>query len=234
MDAKNVMKIRDLYAGYVKGNHILQGVNLDVHENEIIAIVGQNGAGKSTLAKAIMGFIPERSGAIELMSHAAPHKDIVGAIGFLMQNDNVFDNMTISENLRFAGRKLDKNAFTNELNTVRELFDVLLKDGYARRKASYLSGGEKHQLALAMVMLQNPALYVLDEPSAGLSPDNRKKIFASIRELRSLSGKSIILIEQNVNEAIKIADRVALLKLGKIDKIEYTNKIQNIDEFFWK
>jgi len=239
MNEKLVLDIKDLKAGYTKGNYILNGLKLEIQQNEIIAIVGQNGAGKSTLAKAIMGLIPYTTGSLKFVNEDLINRNYsteemyFKGISYFLQGGEVFRNLTVNENLQFAGRKLDKKSYREKYNNVVDYFDFFKDNSRVKMKVSFLSGGEQHQLALAMVLMQNPKLLILDEPSAGLSPVNRRKMFSSIEKVRNELNISILLIEQNVNEAVKISDKVGLLKLGKIEKLEKKESISNIDQFFW-
>lgn len=239
MNEKLILDIKDLKAGYTKGNYILNGLKLQIQQNEIIAIVGQNGAGKSTLAKAIMGLSPYTAGSMKFMGEELINRNYstdemyLRGISYFMQGGEVFSNLTVDENVQFAGRKLDKKSYGEKCKKVFNYFDLFKDNRRGKMKASFLSGGEQHQLALAMVLMQNPKLLILDEPSAGLSPINRRKMFLSIEKLRNELNISILLIEQNVIEAIKISDKVGLLKLGKIEKLERKENIKKIDQFFW-
>jgi branched-chain amino acid transport system ATP-binding protein len=204
-----------------------------------VAIVGQNGCGKSTLAKTIMGITPFRNGKI-LFKQAdlidknfSAHQVYDRGIAYLMQESNVFNTLTISENLRFAARELDKKQYETKLAQLKELFDLFKNNRRWQMKASFLSGGEKRQLAIAQALMHNPELLILDEPSAGLSPYNRRKMFDVIKKINTEEKISILLIEQNVTEAVKIADRIGLLRLGKMQKLEDTKTIKKIDQFFW-
>jgi len=238
MDNNTILKIDNLYAGYFKGKHILNGLNLEIHNNEIVAIVGVNGSGKSTIAKAIMNIVPFRAGSImfnqkEVLDRKLLTHDMLKmGIGYFMQEGAVFKNLSIEENLLFAGRNLDKKSLKLSLACNESRFD-LLKNNKWSQNASSLSGGEKHQLALAMIMMQQPKLLILDEPSAGLSLENMKALFDLIIEIKQEKQISVLLIEQKEFEAHAIADRMALLRLGSIAKFEETKKIENIKQFFW-
>jgi len=140
------LQLNNVTAGYVKGRNILDGIDLTVHENEIVAIVGQNGCGKSTLAKTIMGITPFRNGKI-LFKQAdlidknfSAHQVYDRGIAYLMQESNVFNTLTISENLRFAARELDKKQYETKLAQLKELFDLFKNNRRWQMKASFLSG----------------------------------------------------------------------------------------------
>jgi len=219
-----MLKIEELYGGYTREASILKAVNLQVDENETVAIVGQNGAGKSTLAKAIINMIPFISGNVYFKgenTRKKSTKDIINSgLNYFMQGGRIFPHLTVEENLNFAGISLSKKEILSRKEEVKSYFDLFknAQNGRSSLDASYLSGGEQHQLALAMVMMRNPELLILDEPSAGLSPGNVKKLYESLRKIKKERKISILLIEQNVQFAYKFSDRVTLLKQGKIEK----------------
>ena len=219
-----MLKLENLSGGYRKDIPILKGINLEIGKNETVAIVGQNGAGKSTLAKAILNMIPFKSGNVYFKGQDISGKntqDIINSgLNYFMQGGRIFPHLTVEENLNFAGMSLSKKELLKQKKGVKSYFD-LFKDsqnGRASFKSSFLSGGEQHQLALAMVMMKNPEFLILDEPSAGLSPGNVKKLYESLSKIKEDRKISILLIEQNVQFAYKFSDRVILLKQGQIDK----------------
>ncbi|MEA3457199.1 MAG: ATP-binding cassette domain-containing protein [Candidatus Thermoplasmatota archaeon] len=219
-----LLELKNIKGGYTANNNVLRGINLSIGENEAIAIFGQNGSGKSTLAKAIFNMLPYLSGQIylnnDLLNHIPTEKLGKHGIVFLMQGGPVFPHLTVDENLEIAGDGLSKSEFDRRKNEIGYYFYLLRKDDNGRRKmeASYLSGGEKQQLALAMVLMKKPRLLILDEPSAGLSPENVKKLYETLSKIRNKENASILLIEQNVQFAFEFSDRVALLSQGIIEK----------------
>ena len=221
---KMLLELKNIKGGYTANNNVLRGINLSIGENEAIAIIGQNGSGKSTLAKAIFNMLPYLSGQIylnnDLLNHIPTEKLGKHGIVFLMQGGPVFPHLTVDENLEIAGDGLSRSEFDRRKNEIGYYFYLLRKDDNGRRKmeASYLSGGEKQQLALAMVLMKKPRLLILDEPSAGLSPENVKKLYETLSKIRDKENASILLIEQNVQFAFEFSDRVALLSQGVIEK----------------
>jgi len=233
---REILRIENLQSGYEKNNRILKGIDLLISENEVVAIVGQNGAGKSTLAKAIMNMIPYTSGEIyfngELLNGTQTYEIVKKGLNFFMQGGRIFPHLNVEENLDFAGIGFLKKEVKKRKNEVKSYFDLFKQSGKGRTnlKASYLSGGEQHQLALAMVMMQNPTFLILDEPSAGLSPQNLKKLYNIIDLVRKEKHISIMLIEQNVDVAVKYSDRICLLKNGIIEREEKSKDITNLEE----
>lgn len=228
-----MLKLENITAGYQKHNPILKGVNLAVGENEVVAIVGQNGAGKSTLAKAIVNMLPYVSGNIyfkgELLNGNTTGEIINKGINFFLQGGRVFPHLTVEENLNFAGIGLSKSKLKERKEEVMSYFDLFNKSSNGRLslEASYLSGGEQHQLALAMVMMKKPQFLILDEPSAGLSPGNIKQLYGILNNIREDEKKSILLIEQNLQLADKFSDRIVFLNQGLVeDQDTNLSKIQ--------
>ena len=234
-----MLKLNNISAGYTKENMILKVINLTVGDNEVVAIVGQNGSGKSTLAKSVMNLVPYVDGEIIFNGENITKKEtpIVSKSGirFFMQGGRIFPNLTVEENLIFVSSDLNKKDFTERLNTIKSYFEIF-NNGRMKLQASYLSGGEQHQLALAMVLMNKPKFLILDEPSAGLSPANVKSIYGALNIIKENEVKSILIIEQNVNAAIEFSDRILLLQEGTITKEELSknlNSSEKIDEFFF-
>ncbi|MCL4378494.1 MAG: ATP-binding cassette domain-containing protein [Actinobacteria bacterium] len=218
---------------------ILNRVDLKISEDEVVAIVGQNGSGKSTLAKSILNMVPYIEGEITFKGDKIIKKETVAIIknglGFFMQGGKIFPNLTVNENMLFAGSNMNNKDFSRRFEEIITYFE-LFKNGRKNLLASYLSGGEQHQLALAMVLVQKPKFLILDEPSAGLSPVNVKNLYDALFRIKENEVKSILIIEQNVNAAIEFSNRVLLLQEGTFAKQEQSknlNSIQKIDQFFF-
>jgi len=234
-----MLELKNISAGYTKENMILKGINMTVSDNEVVAIVGQNGSGKSTLAKSVLNLVPYIEGEIKFNDENISKKDTAviskKGVGFFMQGGRIFPNLTVEENLIFAGRDLNKKGYAERINTIKTYFE-LFNNGRMGLQASYLSGGEQHQLALAMVLMQKPKFLILDEPSAGLSPANVKSLYKTLFRIKENEVKSILIIEQNVNAAIEFSNCVVLLQEGKIAKLELSknlNSPKKIDELFF-
>ena len=211
---KTILECNGIAAGYVKGLNILQGVDLVVHEGEIVSIIGPNGAGKSTLLKAIMGLIKVSAGRFYIngieKTSLSTHKIVTEGIGYVPQVANVFPSLTIEENLEIGAWSVNnkkesiKNIYTN--------FPMLSER--KKDKAGNLSGGQRQILALARALITSPSLLLLDEPSAGLSPVAINEVFDSIKEIND-SGVSILLVEQNAKRALAFSDRGYVLDQGR-------------------
>jgi branched-chain amino acid transport system ATP-binding protein len=219
MSQKNInsiIHVKALHSGYVN-THVLFGVYFEAKEKEITIVVGPNGSGKSTLLKSIFGLCSVYSGEIKFhgkkITGLSPHDVARKKIAYLPQVDNVFSNLTIRENLAMASYTLDSKTFSQRMPEIFETFPALKK--YEKSKADSLSGGERQMLAMAMALIRQPKVMLFDEPTASLSPKLSDVVLSKIKELRDDFGITIILVEQNVKRALKIADSVYLYANGK-------------------
>ena len=204
-----------IVAGYSAADEVLKGVDFEVRDGEIVCIIGPNGAGKSTLLKAIAGLIKPGRGSMDLQG-----RDITGlaareisrlGLAYVPQEHNVFPTMSVRENLEMGGY-VDQRASEQRIDKVFTRFAVLAEK--RRHAARTLSGGERQMLAMAMALMVEPVVLLLDEPSAGLSPLAAEKLFESIIAIHA-GGVSIALVEQNANEALAISDRAYILVDGR-------------------
>lgn len=220
-----LLEIKDLYGGYQEGFNILQGVNLEVAKGEAVGIIGLNGSGKSTLGKAIINQLPFRSGNIVFEGRhieACKTSDL-GQMGISLmhQGGTVFQNLSVWQNLSLAwGNKTDK-AYFEQLETIIPLLKQP-QTVLSRTMADKLSGGQRHELALAMTLARKPKLVILDEPSAGLSPKAVEEMYGMLETIRKTSGITTLLIEQNVSRAVGFCKRCVIMGQGMIVE-EYTN-----------
>ena len=202
-------------AGYGAHDEILKGVDLAVDEGEIVCIIGPNGAGKSTLLKAIAGLLRPKVGAITLRGRdiaGLPPREITRqGLAYVPQEFNVFPTLSVRENLEIGGY-IDPRAAARRIDGVLAQFPVLADK--RRHAARTLSGGERQILAMAMALMVEPAVLLLDEPSAGLSPVAAERLFDAIARIHE-DGVAIGIVEQNANEALAISDRAYILVDGK-------------------
>ena len=212
---KTVIECNGIAAGYVKGLNILQGVDLIVHEKEIVSIIGPNGAGKSTLLKAIMGIINISGGRFFIngleKTNTPTHQIVSEGVGYVPQVENVFPSLTIEENLEIGSWSVKDNI----KQSISKIFDdfPMLKERQ-KDKAGNLSGGQRQILALARALVTSPSILLLDEPSAGLSPVAIKEVFEIVKEINS-RGVAILLVEQNATRALNFSDRGYVLDQGR-------------------
>jgi branched-chain amino acid transport system ATP-binding protein len=210
-----LLTVRGVVAGYSATDEILKGVDLAVGKGEIVAVIGPNGAGKSTLLKTIAGLLRPKSGTISLADRridGRPAREISAlGIAFVPQEHNIFPTMSVAENLEIGGY-VDRRRAHGRIAALLERFPML---GEKRRHAARtLSGGQRQVLAMAMALVVEPALLLLDEPSAGLSPIAAEMLFATIGAINR-DGVAVAMVEQNAREALAIADRAYILVDGR-------------------
>jgi branched-chain amino acid transport system ATP-binding protein len=209
-----VLEATDVIAGYLPGIDILNGCSMTVKEGELIGIIGPNGAGKSTFLKALFGLVPVRSGTVKLrgesITNVRADELVRRGIGFVPQNNNVFPSLSIEENLEMGSFQNHKR-FKEQLDKIVDLFPVL---GERRaQRAGSLSGGERQMVAMARALMMDPAVLLLDEPSAGLSPVRQDETFVRTRDINR-TGVTVIMVEQNARRCLQICDRGYVLDQG--------------------
>ena len=197
------------------GADILKGCTIGVDKGEIAVIVGPNGAGKSTAMKAMLGMIKLRTGCVMLdgedISALTPQARVARGMAFVPQTANVFVSMTVQENLEM-GAYLRRDDFTDTMEQVFALFPILAQK--RGQPAGELSGGQRQQVAVGRALMTNPAVLMLDEPTAGVSPKVMDELFERILEVRKI-GVAILMVEQNARQALNIADRGYVLVIGE-------------------
>ena len=203
---------------YYGAIHAIKGISLDVPDGEIVALIGSNGAGKSTTLRTISGLMKPKTGKILYEGHdiaCVPAHKIVGmGLCQVPEGRHVFANMTVMENLELgAYLRKDKDGIAKDMDEVFKKFPRLLerKD----QLSGTLSGGEQQMLAMGRALMSRPKLLLLDEPSMGLAPLLVKEIFNIIKEINE-SGTTVLLVEQNANMALSIADKAYVLETGRI------------------
>lgn len=213
-----MLELKNIEAGYNK-KPVLNGVSMTVKKGEIVALIGPNGAGKSTVLKTIIGVLKTRQGAVlfngERLDGNPPAKIIGKGIVYVPQGNAVFNDLTVLENLQMGAFLLtDKTLIAQRMQEVFNLFPEI-----AERKnmdAGNLSGGEKQMLALGRALMLQPEVLLLDESSLGLSPKAVKATFDTIRGIAKRFNTAVLMVEQNVQEALRISDRVYVMVLGKV------------------
>jgi branched-chain amino acid transport system ATP-binding protein len=214
------LKVIDLVAGYGPGRPVLQGVNLTVERGRITVLLGPNGAGKSTLLKVIAGFLSPRRGRVLLgdvdIGSLAPHRRIEQGVALLSQGRSTFQDLTVLENIELGGwtmrsdRKRLRQATEAMLVRYPHLRDL------RHRRAGSLSGGQQRAVEIARLLMANPNVLLIDEPSAGLSPIAAKQVYQELLALQA-EGRTVLLVDQDVRAAIDVADYIYVLISGKND-----------------
>jgi branched-chain amino acid transport system ATP-binding protein len=210
-----LLNVSGIVAGYTAADEILKGVDFTVDDGEIVCVIGPNGAGKSTLLKTIAGLLHPSQGAIELRGSSLarlPPREITRlGVAYVPQEHNIFPTMSVRENLEIGGY-VDPARTAARIGQVMERFPMLARK--RQHAARTLSGGERQILAMAMALMVEPSLLLLDEPSAGLSPVAAEALFESILAINR-DGPAIALVEQNASEALAISSRAYLLVDGR-------------------
>ena len=213
--SERVIEAKNLVAGYLPGVNILNGINFYADKGELIGIIGPNGAGKSTLLKAIFGLVKVREGSITLNGEnivgLKANKLVSKCVGFIPQTNNVFPSLTIEENLQM-GIFQQPSKFKERVEFVVSIFPELSKR--LKQRAGSLSGGERQMVAMSRALMMDPAVLLLDEPSAGLSPVRQDEAFLRVSEINK-AGVTCIMVEQNARRCLQISDRGYVLDQGK-------------------
>ena len=227
-----ILKINNLWGGYQEGVDILRGISMEVQQGETVGIIGLNGSGKSTFGKAIMNMIPIRRGQIifegEDITSLTTSQLSHHGISIMQQGGKVFRNLSVWANLQLASNNSQLSTLNSQLSEVVPLLQRPKKE-LQHLMADKLSGGQKHQLSLAMTLATNPKLVILDEPSAGLSPIAVEEMYQMLRAVKEKLGVSIILIEQNIAKAVENCHRYEILKTGSFSQFNMNNDIKNLE-----
>lgn len=215
--SNTILKLEDLTVSYgsIKA---LKGINIQVREGEIVALLGANGAGKTTTLKSLSGIVPIEKGSIDFfgkdIANLAPEK--ITSLGIVQSPEGrqIFPDITVEENLRIGAFTIkNKKQITKNFERVYKYFPILLER--KKQLAGTLSGGEQQMLAIARALMASPKVLLLDEPSLGLAPLIVKAIFEIIKEINS-EGTTVLIIEQNALQTLKIADYAYVLEVGEV------------------
>lgn len=227
-----MLKIQNIQTYY--GNiQALKDVSIEIKEGEIVALIGANGAGKTTTLMSICGITPPRSGDILLdgdsLKGVGAEKIVQKGIVQVPEGRRIFPDLTVLENLEMgAFLRKNKKLIQQDLNYVMTLFPILEK----RRSqlGGTLSGGEQQMLAISRALMARPRVLLLDEPSLGLAPLIIKQIFEIIRQINKESNTTIFLVEQNANQALKLADRGYVMENGRITLVDSADNLLANDD----
>ena len=210
-----LLSVRDAHAYYGQ-SHVLHGVSLDVHEGEVVSLLGRNGAGKTTTILTIMGYLKPEPGNITFMGRdlkgLRPHALAKLGFGFVPQERGIFPSLTVRENLTTFAKSARGTAMW-DLARIYRLFPRL--EERASNWGFQLSGGEQQMLAIARALMLNPKLLLLDEPSEGLAPLIVREIVQVLTGLKQ-QGLAILLVEQNLQAALDLADRHHVISKGQV------------------
>ncbi|MHC8596664.1 ABC transporter ATP-binding protein [Arenicellales bacterium IMCC55707] len=203
-----------MFGGYGAAD-ILQDCTIAIDKGEVVVVVGPNGAGKSTAMKALFGMLNLRKGSVffngDEITSMLPQERVRLGMGFVPQNSNVFTSMTVEENLEM-GAFIRRDDYSESIAQVFRLFPAL--EEKRNQPAGELSGGQRQQVAVGRALMTNPAVLMLDEPTAGVSPIVMDELFDRILEVAK-TGIAVMMVEQNARQALEIADRGYVLVQGQ-------------------
>jgi branched-chain amino acid transport system ATP-binding protein len=232
-----MIEIKDLYVGYYRDLDILQGVSMKAEAAQIVTVLGANGVGKSTLLKAIYGFLKPRYGQILLdgkdITGIASHKLIKQGISYIPQHSSVFPNMSVEDTLKLGAWTFrgDNKRVQEKIEENYQRFPMLRE----RKKddAGLLSGGMQRMVEVGRTLMTDPKVILVDEPTAGLAKMLSTEVYQMLKGLRDDDGLTIILVDQEIRQALKIADYVYVLELGR-NKIDgYTQEFTDLKKTLW-
>ncbi len=233
-----MIEIKDLYVGYYKDLDILRGVSLWAGEAKITTILGANGVGKSTLLKAIYGFLKPRAGQILLQGQdiagtTASHHLIELGVSYIPQHSSVFPYMSVEDNLRLGAWTFrgDRARIQRKLEENYDRFPDLRDRRYDN--AGVLSGGMQRMVEVGRTLMTEPKLILVDEPTAGLAKMLSADVYKMLTDLRDKEGITIILVDQEIRQALKIADYVYVLELGRNRVDGPTEEFTDLKKTLW-
>jgi branched-chain amino acid transport system ATP-binding protein len=212
-----MLTVEKLDAFYGK-KQVLFGIDMTLGARRIAAVIGPNGAGKSTVLRAVFGLGPQREGTIRFgerdLSSGTPPENIAAGIAFVPQGARVFRDLSVFENLRMGGYTVDPGVLATRIEEVLDAFPILRER--RAQTAGALSGGERQMLALGMALMRQPRLLLIDEPSIGLAPKLVTQVFDTIVRIRDELGTAVLIVEQQAQQILGIADQVLVIRAGHL------------------
>jgi branched-chain amino acid transport system ATP-binding protein len=235
-----MLEVNDLYVGYYRDLNILQGVSIKAEKGKITTVLGANGVGKSTMLKAIYGFLKPNAGQILLDGRnvvgVPTHKLIEMGISYIPQQPGIFRWMAVEENLELGAWTFrnDRARIRRKLEENYQRFPALKDRRHSQ--AGELSGGMQRMVELGRTLMTDPQLILVDEPTAGLAKMLSEEVYQMLVDLRDKEGMTIILVDQEIRQALKIADYVYVLELGRNKfegPVEEFADPKNLKRAFW-
>ncbi len=232
-----MLEVKDLYVGYYKDLNILQGVTIKAQKAKITAVLGANGVGKSTLLKAIYGFLRPNSGEVllngEELVGIPTHKRIDMGISYIPQQPGIFRWMTVEENLELGAWtfKNDRQRTQEKLEENYQRFPMLKERRKSR--AGELSGGMQRMVEVGRTLMTDPTVILVDEPTAGLAKLLSAEVYDMLIQLRDEEEMTIVLVDQEIRQALKIADHVYVLELGRNRFEGPVEEFTDLKKAFW-
>lgn len=232
-----ILEMKDLYVGYYRDLNILQDLNIKIEKGKITTILGANGVGKSTTLKAIYGFLKPNDGDIlidgESILGVPIHERISLGLAYIPQQPGIFRHMSVKENLEVGAwtfRK-DKKRLKQKLEENYERFPILRDK--RKQKTGELSGGQQRMVEIGRTLMTDPKIILVDEPTAGLAKLLSEEVYRMLTDLRDDDGLTILLVDQEIRQALKITDYVYVLELGRNKYEGPASDFQDLEKAFW-
>ena len=236
-ETRAILEVKGLDVGYYKDLNILQGLNIKARENQITAILGANGVGKSTALKAIFGFLRPNAGEILLEGQSiidVPiYNRILKGLAYIPQQPGVFRDMTVEENLELGGWtfRRDRKQVREKMEANYERFPVLRDK--RKQITGELSGGQQRMVEIGRTLMAHPKVLLIDEPTAGLSKMLAEEVYEMLTALTTRDNLTILIVDQEIRQALKIADYVYVLELGRNKYEGPTSEFEDLEKAFW-
>ena len=232
-----VLEMKNLDVGYYKDLNIIQGLNLRARRNQITAVLGANGVGKSTALKAAFGFLKPNAGDVvlegESILNVPTYQRILKGLAYIPQQPGVFKDMTVEENLELGGWtfRRDKKQVRDKIEANYERFPVLRDK--RRQITGELSGGQQRMVEIGRTLMADPRMLLVDEPTAGLSKMLAQEVYEMLTHLTTRDNLTILLVDQEIRQALKIADYVYVLELGHNKFEGPASDFSDLEKAFW-
>ncbi len=232
-----MLEVKNLYVGYYKDLNIIQDLSITARSNQITAVLGANGVGKSTALKAIFGFLRPNEGEVLLEGKSLidipAHKRILKGLAYIPQQPGVFKDMSVQENLELGGWtfRRDMKRVRDKIEQNYERFPVLREK--RKQITGELSGGQQRMVEIGRTLMSEPKILLVDEPTAGLSKMLAEEVYQMLVDLRDKEGLTILIVDQEIRQALKIADYVYVLELGKNKFEGAPSDFDDLEKAFW-
>ncbi len=231
------LEMKDLYVGYYKDLNILQGLNIKVQRNKITAVLGANGVGKSTALRAAFGFLRPNEGDIVLEGESIldipTYNRILKGLAYIPQQPGVFKDMSVEENLELGGWtfRRDNKQVRDKIEANYERFPILKEK--RKQITGELSGGQQRMVEIGRTLMADPKVLLVDEPTAGLSKMLSQEVYQMLTHLTEQDDITILLVDQEIRHALKIADYVYVLELGRNKYEGPAAEFEDLEKAFW-
>ena len=232
-----MFEVKNLYVGYYKDLNIIQDLSIKARKNQITAVLGANGVGKSTALKAMFGFLRPNGGEVLLEGESIidipTYKRILKGLAYIPQQPGVFKDMSVQENLELGGWtfRRDMKRVREKIEQNYERFPVLREK--RKQITGELSGGQQRMVEIGRTLMSEPKILLVDEPTAGLSKMLADEVYKMLVDLRDKEGLTILIVDQEIRQALKIADYVYVLELGKNKFEGAPSDFDDLEKAFW-